>query len=256
MQLLGIDVGFSRKRATTGVAILDGSDVVTFRVRTSWDERRKVIPPGFAPDVIALDGPLLPSVESPARERYCEYLFSYAPFQNRCKPGLSHWGFGLNLRTATAEACAQFSSLLMDGDLIHRDGKIIEAFPNAFLGVLTSEDVFKGNRVGRQSKFDWLYDNLAATGELQEKLDAECTLPERFWAEVRRNRDHEIRAALICLLTAALRAAKIALPIGDDLSGWFWLPPLRIWQPWARSGLDQAHERARLRLSKVKSLAK
>jgi hypothetical protein len=42
---------------------------------------------------------------------------------------------------------------------------------------------------------------------------------------LRSETDHELRAALICLLTAALAARGIAAIIGEAEGGWFWLPP-------------------------------
>ncbi|HEY0791186.1 MAG TPA: hypothetical protein VGD78_08985 [Chthoniobacterales bacterium] len=52
--------------------------------------------------------------------------------------------------------------------------------------------------------------------------------------------EEELRAALICLLTAALAARGAAAVIGDVESGWIWLPPCSLWQPWAAQGLDGA----------------
>jgi hypothetical protein len=39
-------------------------------------------------------------------------FFVHAPFHKRCKPGLSHWGLGLELRRATGKARAQFGRVL------------------------------------------------------------------------------------------------------------------------------------------------
>jgi|SRR5258708_39766444 hypothetical protein len=68
--------------------------------------------------------------------------FSFALRSKR--PGLSHHGVGLELRNASSDACAQFSRLLANsgwakGDAVCREGPIVEAFPNAFLGVLMPE---------------------------------------------------------------------------------------------------------------------
>jgi hypothetical protein len=49
-------------------------------------------------------------------------------------------------------------------------------------------------------------------------------LPEAVWRRLRVETDHALRAALICLLTAALAAQGTAAVIGDAESGWFWLP--------------------------------
>jgi hypothetical protein len=52
--------------------------------------------------------------------------------------------------------------------------------------------------------------------------------------------DHELRAALICLLTAALAAQGTAAIIGEPSGGWFWLPPGSLWQQRATQGFDNA----------------
>jgi hypothetical protein len=57
-------------------------------------------------------------------------------------------------------------------------------------------------------------------------------------------KDHEKRAAWICLLTAACAAAGTSEVIGDEVGGWFWLPPSNLWAPWAR----EAPEKSRLSL--------
>jgi len=36
----------------------------------------------------------------------------HAPFHKRCKPALSHWGLGLELRRATGKARVQFGRVL------------------------------------------------------------------------------------------------------------------------------------------------
>jgi hypothetical protein len=47
-------------------------------------------------------------------------------------------------------------------------------------------------------------------------------LPDVVWHRLRSETDHELRAALICLLTAALAAKGTAAIIGEDEGGWFW----------------------------------
>jgi len=114
------------------------------RLEAQWESRKAQIPRDFRPMVIALDGPPLPKGADHHSRRLCETAFIHTPFQKRCKPGLSHWGLGLEFRRASAEACAQFSRILMSSSLesrnaVYRGGPIVEAFPNAFLGVLTPE---------------------------------------------------------------------------------------------------------------------
>ncbi len=55
---------------------------------------------------------------------------------------------------------------------------------------------------------------------------------------------HDERAALICLLTAMFAQNGNAAIVGDDEGGWFWLPPLKIWDRWAVAALAEALKRA------------
>lgn len=184
-----------------------------------------------------------------ARVGKCEFLFIRAPFWNRCKPGLSHFGFGLKLRCAAAEACAQFSNVLADATTTARTavvscrGPVFEAFPNAFLAVLLPEDEFRSApRLRRGQRFDWLYERAVEAGRLSSTLSKELDLPSEVWRKVGAETDHELRAALVCLLTAAFAPKGTAGKIGDVEGGWFWLPPMELWQGWAKDGLCRAEE--------------
>jgi hypothetical protein len=244
MKRLGVDIGFSITRDTTAIAFLDGDRLGVERVGSTWESRVAEIPRDFRPTVIALDGPLLPEGSDERVRRLCEIVFVHAPFHNRCKPGLSHWGLGLEPRRASARACAQFSSILPSSSLgnrnaVYRDNLIVEAFPNAFLGVLTPEaQLLSAPKLRRGRRFDWLYEQIATTGRLESVLSQNLNMPPKFWACMRADKDHERRAALICLLTAALAAQGTAAVIGDSKGGWFWLPPWSMWQPWAMQGLE------------------
>jgi hypothetical protein len=60
-------------------------------------------------------------------------------------------------------------------------------------------------------------------------------------------RDHDIRAAYVCLLTAGFAHAGTATVVGDPLGGWFWLPPMGLWANWARDAVVQTAAAARRR---------
>jgi hypothetical protein len=76
-------------------------------------------------------------------------------------------------------------------------------------------------------------------------------LPDEVWHRLRTETDHELRAALICLLTAALAAQGKAAIIGESTGGWFWLPPWSLWQPWAKEGLENAAKKMALKVTSV-----
>ena len=235
MKLMGVDVGFSKTRKTTGIACLDGDDLRLACARTAWEDRKTRVPDGFRPTVVALDGPLVPKNAALPVRRAGEFAFVHAPFNTRCKPGLSHFGTGLELRVATATACTQFSRFL------DRGGQIVEAFPNAFLAVLLPEERFPAPKLKRGQRFDWLYDEALSAGRLESKY-LKLDLSEEVWRRLRKEKNHELRAALICLLTAAFAAKGTASVIGESTGGWFWLPPRSLWEPWAKRGLTIAAE--------------
>ena len=78
--LMGIDVGFSKTRRTTGIACLDVDQPSLKCARTAWQSREAQIPNGFQPSVIAIDGPLLPLGTDLHMRRHVEPLFIRAPF--------------------------------------------------------------------------------------------------------------------------------------------------------------------------------
>jgi hypothetical protein len=91
----------------------------------------------------------------------------------------------------------------------------------------------------RGQKFDWLYDEWRSTG-LFHKLTAELAdiLPEDFPLHCDRNHDHEERAALICLATAASVVSGRYVAVGEPVGGYFFLPPWSLWADWARAEVD------------------
>jgi hypothetical protein len=161
-------------------------------------------------------------------------------------------GTGLQLRKAGATAVEQFQPIASRSEFgaafprVGTFGNIVEAFPNAFLGVCISEAVFRGMpRLRRGRKFDWLYScwcEHAHFRELLELLEAPELLPlsDRCAA----NSNHDERAALVCLLTAACVARGRYCAIGDPIGGYFFLPPWARWQDWAKQEvLRQRRER-------------
>jgi hypothetical protein len=46
-KLLGVDVGFSTKRSTTAIAVLDGNEIHLARAGTGWESRAAQIPNDF-----------------------------------------------------------------------------------------------------------------------------------------------------------------------------------------------------------------
>jgi hypothetical protein len=163
--LMGIDVGFSKTRRTTGIAFLEGDHLTLERVGTAWEGRKAKIPDGFQPSVIAIDGPLLPLGTDLNVRRHVESLFVRAPFHNRCRPGLSHHGVGLELRQASGETYAQLNpSHLPCWESRWRSpgGRV----NSECLGVLMVEETVGVANLSVVAA-RWLYDKMVTTGRLQ-----------------------------------------------------------------------------------------
>ncbi len=230
MDLLGVDVGFSEFQKSTGIAGLCEDELFFYRANTSWEDRRSQLPVQFHPSVIAIDGPLLPVGTEPRHVRACEQFFSRGLFCRRCKPGLSHFGTGFALREAAAVTAKQFGDFIF-GPNYRLGQEVVEAFPNLFLGVLVTEDEYAAiPKLRRGQKFDWLYEKAAKRLRNLQKF---IIVPDAVYDRVEVETDHELRSGLVCLLTAALASCKQATVAGTDEGGWFWLPPVELWQPWA-----------------------
>lgn len=142
----GIDIGFSTRRRTAGVGILVGGQLDLkhcFGV-----DACKQLERGGPYDMIAIDGPVLPFGADKQRFRNVERLFCKGLFQRRCKPGLSHVrGTGTRLREEAGKAADILSDTTRKSQMTSsfprvREGAVIEAFPNAFLGVCLEDEVY------------------------------------------------------------------------------------------------------------------
>jgi hypothetical protein len=244
--LLGVDVGFSKSKKTTGLAWFANSTIETALAGTSWPDRSRSLPRDVKFAIAALDAPIVPSDNYNAA-RGCERAFYGGAFSRRCRPGLSHHGRrGLALRDAGREAAQQFAAVLEPdalpfGPSVFQTKPIIEAFPNAFMGVLLPEVSFGGwSKSLRKAKSDWLYEQVLEAGlfgTLLSKLNLASPAILRKFEEAWH---HDERAALICLLTAMFARSGDAVIVGDADGGWFWLPPMTLWASWASATLEKA----------------
>jgi hypothetical protein len=247
--IVGLDVGFSETRPSSGAARLrsDGS-LRLGHTRAGWQERRRIL--GDEPvRVAAIDAPYTRA--DAAARRACERVLSLGGFQRRCKPASSHVpGTGRLLRQAGWESAQQLKALApasaLAADFPRVDGcNVIEAFPNAYLGVCLPLSAYAGGaRLGRGRKFDWLYDGWRAR-RLFGRVVEQIGLPvlQSVTAACERNAQHDQRAALVCLLTAAGVLAGRYTAVGDTLGGWIFLPPWPAWAGWAREELERARRR-------------
>jgi hypothetical protein len=222
----GVDIGFSLRKRTAGICYLSGEKFSL----TCWFGREVHGELGRLGDfdLIAIDGPMLPRRSlDVALIRPVERLFSTGLFQRRCKPGMSHVpGTGIRLRE-TADLAAEFASDLTSGPRVTcsfprvRDGAIVEAFPNAFLGVCLGDGTFGNMPVLRRGKkFDWLYCQWKENRLLERFRDV-LGVREPFDLEAMFNRikHHEHRAALVCILTALFVSRGLFTAVGEANGG-------------------------------------
>jgi hypothetical protein len=233
-------------KATSGVATLVGTIIRVGRATATAVSRNRLLRNISAAKVVAIDAPLMPTVDS--RIRPCERLFARGQFQRRCKAGFSHVsGTGLELRNAGFESAAQLDSFISTRPiatlvpLVLGPRNIVEAFPNAFLGVcISAERYAEMPRLRRGHKFDWLYGEWCQAGSFRLLIEELASvLPELFAPQCENNPDHEERAALVCLATAASVAAGRYTAVGEPIGGYFFLPPWPLWADWSRRELDK-----------------
>lgn len=244
MNVLGIDVGYSKTRASTGVCIAGPNAPAPWRATIHRESRVRNIPQDMKFAVVAIDGPVIPSTADKYFMRRSESIFIRKPFHNRCKPGVTHKGSGQEFRAATASIIEQFKEhAVADSALrfprIIGQTNFVEAFPNAFLGVQLNDALYQTNPAPKRGKrFDWLY-NCWLESKLNEKLQAELSWDDpSFWYQVATNKNHDERAALICALTAICVVRNKFTAIGDNISGRFFLPPLNRWATWAARAIE------------------
>jgi predicted nuclease with RNAse H fold len=242
VSLLGIDVGFSERRKTTGIASYRfGQPTRLHCVGSLPEDRAAVLLDRPVYDAIAIDGPIVPTAANTEQViRRCEQLLSKEPFGKRCKPGFSHFGTGLKLRKAATTIASE-----MPGYRRHNGVRVVEAFPNAFLGVMLDDktyaaferiprgkksDIFFAQASGDRS-FDRLFECLGwDDGILRKQIRAVACETTRV--------SHEHRAALVCVLTAACALSGQAAYVGDEVGGSICLPPSCLWADWARTALE------------------
>jgi hypothetical protein len=239
----GLDVGFSENRPTAGIGVWADEDLqLSHCLGVVACER--ILATGRV-DMVAIDGPIIPKGQDVTQTRSVERLFAKGLFQTRCKPGMSHVrGTGIRLRQEAGKAADILASSTSGSRITTafprvREAAIVEAFPNAFLGVCLGEDVFaRIPLLKRGKKFEWLYNNWREH-RLVERLpgltsNERAELGNRF----HETRHHEQQAAIVCVLTALLVARSKFTAVGEKKGGWFFLPPWEYWQTWAKDAVS------------------
>jgi hypothetical protein len=245
--VLGIDVGFSACRKTTGMAALWWDRTrVAWRCRTasSRPEDRGAVLDALTSatheEVLAVgvDGPLLPDLVDRPTYRGAEALLTWGAFGKRGKPGAGNAGHGPRLHQE-ATALARFVLARRSiGRARHaariHERAVIEAFPNLFLGVLC-EDADYPRRPRQRRWTDALFPLVHA--RVRGMLRA--LLPGRAVDASPAVSGHDNIAAFVCALTALCVVAGRYVAVGAHADGFIVLPPHGAWgpEPWAERAL-------------------
>jgi hypothetical protein len=264
--VLGIDVGYSLTKKTTGLCLLawDKNHITWQCVNTgtaiqSRKEALNQLVRGYqGRDVlaVAIDGPLRPNlIVDDENYRAAESLLSCGRFQKRGKPGPTNGGSGPQLhreattlaRFALKHTCVAKSAYVQ---AIY-ESAVVEAFPNLFLGVLCDEAKYperpNEHRRWTDTLFPMVQPVLAA---LVSNL-----LPGRTHSGSWDLHNHEMIAGLTCAITALCLAGRRFVAVGSPADGYVILPPRSSWgssahnnnERWAARELERAINNKRLR---------
>lgn len=188
---LGIDVGYSNSRPTTGLCLLT-IDQTNFRwsnchnTGSGDSERREalrsLVPKGTSLAGVGIDGPLTSHLNVVKHYRSADALLSRGLFQKRGKPGQTNSGTGKRLhehatRLAKLVLSLETEEYLYVQDATHSDAihenRIVEVFPTAFLAVLLSDtdftaisNRFQHERIPRGKKSDEFWKKAVKEGYL------------------------------------------------------------------------------------------
>ena len=249
--VLGIDIGWSDRRPSTGVAVFEwDSSIVSFQravVRAAeLQGTLEELVGGKEILCAALDGPLGANLERIDKHRVAESMLTRnQPQECRIgKPGSSASKTGYQLHKAAQRAARILHDHFRLGPSSHlakiHDRAIVEAFPTSFLGALLAEDeVPLTKRRRRSDRFycrllgpDWTspskagkvyWDAPLPTNRLHvligELLPCRQLCP--FLQDVV---NHDERAGVVCALTALCVVARRYMAVGDEKSGFIILP--------------------------------
>jgi hypothetical protein len=253
----GIDSGLTLKSMTSGVCRTGTGGFALGHTYIDKLSRMMLLSPVNRFDCLAVDAPVLPKGVLHYIPRPVESLFMCGAFQKRCKPGASHVaGTGQALRRAGCDAAVQFevetaATTLVSYPRIQQGQNIIEAFPNAFLGVMLSSGAIDDAAAGRGEKTDTFFAMCVQTGAFLA-LEKQLTWSDPpFWASFPMTTHHDDLAALVCAATAACAYSGKYVAVGEPSGGYFFFPPWSLWQEWARTALVQERRRAEFGVVRV-----
>ena len=256
--VLGVDVGWSEKKKTTGVCVItwDRRTVTIKRERIGKDAEHlrddlKRLTCSQTILALAIDGPLRGTLDEIGVYRDAEMMLTRGFQQSIGKPGQSSSPNGKELNRAANSVAQVVLSQNLLAKAVHKarihDNAVVEAFPTSFLGVMLDE----GQHPLSGTRSDVYFEHLLGPAFFRAKIPAENRLvallkdllPGReirdTFADVA---DHEERAAISCAITAVCVTARKYVAVGDRRNGYIILPPAVPserpgLQPWALRNL-------------------
>ena len=266
---LGIDVGYSKTRRSTGLCLLTITPT-TIRwqcLNTGTDESlrlddlRSLVPRGTHLLGVGIDGPLTPGLRVVPHYRSSDALLTRGVFARRGKPGATSAPSGQQLHTH-ATLLAKLVLRLQDeahfslAPATHPDpvcnSRILEVFPNAFLSVLLPDDAFNGLRLKRNASDVFWMIAVDMEPHLHELIKS-LAPGRRLKTPLESVTDHDHRAALLCALAVLCADQNRYVLSGDPIDGDIILPPHEFWgpgpsgnsQPWAEIALRKSVQAVR-----------
>ena len=244
---LGIDVGHSQTKPTTGLCLitLEHGQLRWHCLNTGSQKAQRLadlmslIPKGITISAVGIDGPLTTDFQLSNRYRAADAFLSRGPFHIRCKPGATDARRGQILHYHATKLAKLVLELNEEGylhvedaghpDRIHQS-RFVEAFPNAFLGVLLKGahyDQLKGTEQEKKSDQFWM---IAAKEDLLLHDLIKHLVPQigldKSLAAIS---DHDHRAAFVCALAGLCVAKNRYVSVGDPVDGNICLPPFNVW---------------------------
>lgn len=241
--IAGIDAGLTLKDRTSGVCRTGASGFVLDHTYIDKLSRARALAPLERFDCLGIDAPVLPKNVLHYNSRPVESLFMRGAYQTRCKPGASHVpGTGQALRRSGCDTAIQFASETFTQSAVtyprvQADQNIVEAFPNAFLGVMLDQGVIDAAAAGRGDKTDTFFSLCNTTGAFQALQQQLGWADAAFWNAFPTTTDHDELAALVCAVTAICAQVGKYVAVGDAQGGYFFMPPWSLWQRWAKQAL-------------------
>ena len=239
--VLGIDVGWSRKRKSSAVCRLSWSaHEIEWKIgrfiATDYDRERMISQ--VASDnsllAVAIDGPLRPGFDEIGHYRSAERILSRGELYKRIgKPGQSSSGNGKKLNAQANKSAEFVKQHCHIREARHQvkidDCAIVEAFPTTFLGVMIdSPALLDRPKIRSDRYFIHLAENQCFE-RLVKRLIGNYSWHHSPLEVV----NHDDRAALVCAFTALCVAAGEFTAVGDKDDGWIILPPQWMFAGWA-----------------------